>query len=114
MISVYDWVKNMVGKGENALYQHFLLFPKSFLSFLKQISILFYISSSFDESEIFSSGNGLSLSQTTNLNLFQAWRVRRWQFQKRVENTGGKWEIARYDQFLLFPQCFQKTYTADM
>ena len=25
-----------------------------------------------------------------------------------VENTVGKREIARYEQFLLFPQCFQK------
>ena len=25
-----------------------------------------------------------------------------------------KGEIARYEQFLLFPQCFQKTCTADM
>ena len=25
-----------------------------------------------------------------------------------VENTGGKGEIARFEQFLLFPQCFQK------
>ena len=32
---------------------------------------------------------------------------------KRVENTVGKGEIARYEQFLLFPRCFQKTYTAD-
>ena len=32
---------------------------------------------------------------------------------KRVVNTVGKGEIARYEQFLLFPQCFQKTYTAD-
>ena len=32
---------------------------------------------------------------------------------KRVENTVGKGEIARYEQFLLFPQCFQKTYIAD-
>ena len=31
---------------------------------------------------------------------------------KWVENTVGKGEIARYKQFLLFPQCFQKTYTA--
>ena len=29
---------------------------------------------------------------------------------KWVENTGGKGEIARYEQFLLFPQCFQKAY----
>ena len=34
-------------------------------------------------------------------------------FSKQVENTVGKGEIARYDQFLLFPQCFQKTCTAD-
>ena len=27
---------------------------------------------------------------------------------KRVENTVGKREIARYKQFFLFPQCFQK------
>ena len=32
---------------------------------------------------------------------------------KRVENTLGKEEISRYEQFLLFPQCFQKTFTAD-
>ena len=34
-------------------------------------------------------------------------------FSKRVENTVGKGEIARYEQFLLFPQCFQMTYTVD-
>ena len=34
-------------------------------------------------------------------------------FSKRVENAVGKGEIARYEQFLLFPQCFQKTSTAD-
>ena len=27
---------------------------------------------------------------------------------KPVENTVGKGEIARYEQFLLFPQCFQR------
>ena len=34
-------------------------------------------------------------------------------FSKQVEKTVGKGEIARYKQFLLFPQCFQKTCTAD-
>ena len=29
-------------------------------------------------------------------------------FSKRVENTVGKEEIAHHEQFLLFPQCFQK------
>ena len=33
-------------------------------------------------------------------------------FPKRVENTVGKGKIARYEQFLLFPQCFQKAWTA--
>ena len=27
-----------------------------------------------------------------------------------MENTVGKGEIAHYEQFLLFPQCFQKVY----
>ena len=35
-------------------------------------------------------------------------------FSKRVENTVGKGEFARYEQFLLFPHCFQKTCTTDM
>ena len=29
-------------------------------------------------------------------------------FSEWVENTVGKGEIAHYEQFLLFPQCFQK------
>ena len=33
---------------------------------------------------------------------------------RQVENAMGKGEIARYEQFLLFPQSFQKTCTADM
>ena len=34
-------------------------------------------------------------------------------FSKRVENTVGKWEIAHYEQFLLFSQWFQKACIAD-
>ena len=59
----------------------------------------------------------------TSFRIFQAERVCRRQFQKidenskkfskLVENTVGKGKIARYEQFLLFPQCFQKTSTAD-
>ena len=30
-----------------------------------------------------------------------------------VENIVGKEEIARYEQFLLLPQCFQKLSVAD-
>ena len=32
---------------------------------------------------------------------------------KQVENIVGKGEIARNEQFLLFPQCFQNTNSAD-
>ena len=32
---------------------------------------------------------------------------------KRVENTVKEGEIARYEQFLLLPQCFQKTCSAE-
>ena len=35
------------------------------------------------------------------------------EFSKRVENTLEKGEIVRYEQFLLLPQCFQKTCTED-
>ena len=30
MICVSDWVENIVGKGQNGGYQHFLLFPQCF------------------------------------------------------------------------------------
>ena len=53
--------------------------------------------------------------QMTDFRLFQTERVCRRLFDesgrklsKGVENTVGKGEIARYEQFLLFPQCFQK------
>ena len=36
------------------------------------------------------------------------------QFTQKVENTMGKGGIARYEQFFLFSQCFQKTCTEDM
>ena len=34
-------------------------------------------------------------------------------FSQWIENTVGTEEIARYEQFLLFPQCFQKSCTAE-
>ena len=32
-------------------------------------------------------------------------------FSRKIENSVGKGEIAQNEQFLLFPQCFQKTCT---
>ena len=66
----------------------------------------------------------LTLSQRTNFGLFQ--KLKEFaddnfkldesvsKFSKQVENTVGIGEIARYNQFLLFPQCFQKAFTADI
>ena len=62
----------------------------------------------------------LTLSQMTNFGLYQIEGVCSKNFKldengKKffiwVENTVG--EIAHYHQFLLFLQCFQKTYTVD-
>ena len=65
-------VENIVGKGENAGYQHFLLFPKSFLPFPHQISIfqphLFcrpQNAFNLDQSKILLSDNGLIHTITT-------------------------------------------------
>ena len=65
----------------------------------------------------------LTLSQTTKFRLFQIERVfaednlkfdeNGRKFSKLVEKTVGKGEIARYEQLLLFPPCFQKTCTSD-
>ena len=61
----------------------------------------------------------LTLSQTTNFTTVQIERVCRREFQVlwkwgKVLQKGwkhcGKGEIAPYEQFLLFSQCFQKTY----
>ena len=55
--------------------------------------------------------------QMTNFRLFQTeefaddnfkFRENERRSSKQVENTVGKGEIARHEQFLLFPQCFQK------
>ena len=75
-----------------------------------------------DQSRILSSGNGLTLSQTANFIPFQTevladdnykFHENGRKLSKWVENTDGKGEIVHYVQFLLFPQCFQKTSTAD-
>ena len=44
--------------------------------------------------------------QTTISNLTNGRKL-----SKRAENTVGKGEIARYEQFLFFPQCFQKAFS---
>ena len=65
----------------------------------------------------------LTVSQSSNFRLFQTERVfseynfnfdeNGRKFSRRIENAVGKGEIARYEQFHPFPQCFQKTCTGD-
>ena len=54
---------------------------------------------------------GSKLKQLANSNIKFDQHGRK--FSKWLENTVGKGEIARYEQFLLFPLCFQKTCTPD-
>ena len=64
--------------------------------------------------------SGLTLYQTTDLSKLKEFAgdnlrydENSGKFSKWVENTEAKGEIARYEQFLLFPKCFQNTCTAD-
>ena len=79
-----------------------------------------------DQSKILSSGNRkrqkespyhLTHYQTTNFRLFKLkdFADDNFKFDENskklsewVQNTVGRGEIARYEQFLLFPPCFQK------
>ena len=101
-------MENIVRKGEIAC-------NKQSSPFLTMFCTL------YGTSKILSFGNGLkcrflirlylSHYQTTNFRLFKlkefadnnVIKLSKW-----VENTVGKGEIARYDQFHLFPHCFQK------
>ena len=92
--SVKERVQNIVGNGENTGYQHFLLFPQYFQkAFFYPITRRQILDSSelkdFADDNVKFDKNGRKLS-------------------KPVENTVGKGETACYEQFLLFPQCFQK------
>ena len=85
---VLEWMENSVGKGENAGYQHFLLFPQCF----QKPSL---------------SGSLKVGIECERLNPFPSkpWFLRVCS-TSLFENTVGKGEIARNEQFLLFPVFF--------
>ena len=62
--------------------------------------------------------HGLTVSQTSKLKEFAddnfKFNENGIKFFSGEENIVGNGEIAHYEQFFLFPQCFQKTCTADM
>ena len=83
-----------MGKGEIAGYEQFIFFPTEFLTLPKPQILEFSKRKEFADNKFRLNENG-------------------GKSYKRVENTVGKGEIARFEQFLLFPPCFQQTYTAD-
>ena len=105
-------VENIVGKGKNAGNQHFLLFPQCFqqpssMNFELFVS-RFVICRCFQfnplpDNKILDRSK-LKQSADDNSRFDENSR----KFSKRVENNVGKGEIAHYEQFLLFPQCFHK------
>ena len=105
---VVDRVENIVGKGENASYQHFLLFPQcsqkaSFLGLLK-VGILWYRDSSLPK-DIFLDWSKLKALADDEINVNENLKF----VLGRVEEIVGK-ENAGYQHFLLFPQCFQMSF----
>ena len=98
--SVFHRIENIVEKTDNAANLHILLLPQCFQK--PSFSKFFPKQQNLDSSK---------LKEFANDNFKFDKNGRK--FSKRVENTVGKGEIAHYEQFLLFPWCFQMTCTAD-
>ena len=81
-IFLFDRAENILGKGENASYQHFLLFPECF----QKLSSL----GSLKVGIVLTLYHALQTSNTP---------------QKTFENILGKEDNAGNQHFLLFPQC---------
>ena len=94
MISIFDRIENIVRRGENVGSLYFFTLPRVSLTLSQTTNLDSSKMKDFADDNFNSDENGSK-------------------FSKRVEYTVGKGEIARYEQFFLFPQCFQKTYTAD-
>ena len=94
-------LENIFGKGGNAGHQYFLLFPKCFLFY--QGNIIWAIFNPLPDDKVLYS---FELKDFADDNFEYDKNGRK--LAKPVENTVGKGEIARCEQFLLFPKCFQK------
>ena len=108
MSSVYFKLSLTVAKGRfthlrNAIFHHRIIMNPLSIFSNKRIEPL----TRFKQQILDSS----KLKEFTDDNLkFYTYGLK---FSKKEENTVGKGEIARYEQFLLFPKCLQKTGTAD-
>ena len=88
MVSAFDRVENNLGKGENADCQHLSISHNVFTSQFH-----------------YSRGKSAWCEKGVNAFPKQVLVFTCLQY-KPFENTVGKGEIARIEQFLLFPQCF--------
>ena len=94
MESVFERVENIVGKGENGGFQHFLLFPPMF-------SNIFLLQGRNDGVKIYLNDDILGT--------FTAAEIIESVFE-RVENIVGKGENAGFQHFLLFPPMFSNIF----
>ena len=103
--------ENIVGKGENAGNQHFLLFPQCFLPFLTQSST--FESHLICRLQMLSIWTGLKLSFGKGLTLYQTGNIKEFeiesscrqyikdgkynsiQIRKKIKTINGKGENAR-------------------
>ena len=99
IIFVLDMVENIIGKGRNS---------DVLSSKVVESRILMVKDKPFPKRQTL---NSSKLKKSADDNFEFEEYVRK--LSKRAENIVGKEEIAGYEQFLLFPQCFQKTCTTD-
>ena len=111
MISVNERVGHTVGKGGNDGFPAFSLFPTMFSKgfFLRIVKSRDCVVELTLSQTANSDSSEMKVFADDNFKFDENGR----RFSKQVENTVGKGEIARYEQFLLFPQCFQKACSAD-
>ena len=108
----YKKVENIVGKGGNAVNHHFILFP--FPTMLSKA--LFARIVKPRDCVVKRTPQPITRQQILDSPKLKEFADDNFKFDKNggklskwVENTVEKGEIAHYKQFLLFPQCFQKT-----
>ena len=103
--------KKIVGNGENTGIQRFILFQQCFLPYERHIKWFGYNLSSANVSNChLVKGLPITKRQILDASKRKEFADDNFKFDengrklsKRVENTVGKGEIARYEQFLLFP-----------
>ena len=111
-VKTWDLVKGLhIDKSETLLEKEKMLvtsiFPVSYYVFVSNTYICRGVNP-FPEGQILDASKLKGLADDNFKFEENSRKLPKWE-----ENTAGKGEIARHEQFLLFPQCFQKDCTAD-